>query len=137
MRESRMATKTSALRDWIEDEGTPIARRALILEGGASLCAYVGIPADHPLAGRNYDDMPLECHGGLTFGDAGSKRGPWPAGWYWYGWDYAHLGDITRYDRKYRTIDPDAHEWTVEEVEAEARQVMEQLKRLLLEEMVD
>lgn len=127
-----MRTKTGALRDWTEDEGTPLARRAIILDGPASICGYVGVPMGHPLAGKNYDDMPLDVHGGLTFASEGGRH--WPEGWYWYGWDYAHLGDITTYDLKYRkNPERDAHLWTVEEVEAETRGVMDQLRDMMAE----
>lgn len=121
--------KTIWLRDWTEDEGTPLARRGLIIERNGSFCAYVGVPSNNPLAGRVYDDMPLECHGGLTFGSEGGDGG-WPKGWYWYGWDYMHSGDRTTFWKK-------GHQWTVEEVEDEARQVMDQLRDLLAEAMVD
>src|SRR5688572_17088313 len=69
--------------------------RFLIMRGPAALCAYVGVPDSHPLAGQSYDDMPIQCHGGLTYGDNGGDK--WPKGWYWYGWDYAHSGDRSVY----------------------------------------
>lgn len=75
------------------DEGV----RFRITRGGASVCAYLGVPEDHPLAGHSYDLLPLECHGGLTF--AGKGDGKWfPTGFFWYGWDYAHCGDRSCYD---------------------------------------
>lgn len=77
------------------DEGC----RFVILRGPCSVCAYVGIPATHPLAGMNYDQVPLNVHGGLTFSDKGDFLGL--AGWWFYGWDYAHCGDFTVYDEKY------------------------------------
>jgi len=73
--------------------------RFLVMRGPASVVAYLGVPESHPLAGRAYDDLPLDCHGGLTFaGLGGGKRDAFPAGWYWYGWDYAHSGDRSFYD---------------------------------------
>lgn len=81
----------TVLKDWF-DEGV----RCLILRGPSALCAYVGVPIDHPLAGFNYDDVPLRCHGGLTFsakGD-GSMR---PKGFYWFGYDYGHCNDYAFY----------------------------------------
>ncbi len=127
-----MPTKTAALRDWIDDEGTPLARRALILAGPmGSPVAYVGVPSGHDLAGKSYDDIPLECHGGLTFADEGG-RGNWPAGWYWYGWDYAHSGDFMSFAPKLG-----GHRWTIEEVEAETRKVMDQLGILISESIAD
>jgi hypothetical protein len=109
----------NVLRDWTEDEGTPLARRALVSTGPCgNFVAYVGVPADNSLAGRDYDDMPLDVHGGLTFAAEGGRR-IWPAGWYWYGWDYAHAGDVIP---GIRSFDEHDKAWTVEEVEAEARQ---------------
>jgi len=68
--------------------------RFIVMRGPASLCAYLGVPSDHPLAGHNYDDLLVDCHGGLTFAGSGEN---WPTGWYWYGWDYAHAGDYCFY----------------------------------------
>ena len=31
-------------------------------------CGYVAIPRGHPWFERDYDDLPMQCHGGLTFG---------------------------------------------------------------------
>lgn len=99
--------------------------RYIIKRGPPALCAYVGVPADHPLAGFDYNNLPLDCHGGLTFAAEGSDLSTWPAGWYWYGWDYAHAGDRCFYDLKYEN-DPtwpkrnfEEKEWTVEDVRGE------------------
>ena len=73
--------------------------------------AYVKVPTGHPwtkhlkrkranvlikLSVRGYDAIPLEVHGGLTFGEL-IKKGQethqgFSPGW-WIGWDYAHVGD--------------------------------------------
>jgi hypothetical protein len=71
--------------------------RFMIIRGPMCLCAYVGVPNDHPLAGLDYDLIPLECHGGLTFGRAGG--GHVPKGFFWYGWDYCHFRDFAIYGR--------------------------------------
>ncbi len=45
---------------------------------------YVHVPSSHPLAGKHYDDVPVDVHGGLTFSeneDDGST---------WFGWDDCH-----------------------------------------------
>ena len=98
------------LKDWF-DNGV----RYLIMRGPAALCAYFGVPLDHPLAGFGYDDLPVDCHCGLTFGSEGDGEMR-PAGVYWYGWDYAHSGDKSFYDIEYGT-DRGDKEWTVEDVE--------------------
>ena len=72
--------------------GTPL--RALILRNDFCHCAYLGVPEDHWLA--NMQDLEFDCHFGLTFSGAGGD-GIRPAGWFWYGWDYAHYLDQLDY----------------------------------------
>lgn len=104
----------SILKDWF-DEGV----RCLIIRGPASICAYVGVQADHPLAGHNYDNIPVRCHYGLTF--SGEGDGTYrPKGYYWYGWDYAHSGDYCFYydSAPLKGFDhSDDKKWGVKEVE--------------------
>jgi len=91
--------------------------RYIIMRGTASLCAYVGIPLDHPLAGFNYNDIPLnDVHGGLTFGREGN--GLRPKGWFWYGWDYAHSGDLCFYSIEHPILRvcSDDEPWTIDKV---------------------
>lgn len=66
--------------------------RITVLRGPMSLCAYVGLPLAHPLAGRDCDDMAIDVHGGFTY--AGEGFGALERGLYWYGWDYAHAFDL-------------------------------------------
>ncbi len=67
--------------------------RVIILRGPCSLCAYIGVSENHPLAGHHYDDVPIEAaHGGLTYGRSGDGR-YLQVGYWWYGWDYCHSGD--------------------------------------------
>lgn len=87
--------------------------RFLVMRGPTSLCAYVGVPLDHPIAGMDYNDIDLQVHGGLTFGREGA--GTFPAGWYWYGWDYSHCDDKSFYDLKYNSS-RNGKPWTVEDV---------------------
>ena len=57
-------------------------------------CGYVGIPRGHKYYGEDYDDIPIYCHGGLTYG---SHNPNYPVanneGLYWIGFDCAHYGD--------------------------------------------
>lgn len=55
---------------------------------GGHLCGYIRIPEDSPYYQKHYDDVPIEAHGGLTYGrmdciDAG----------YWIGFDCSHCDD--------------------------------------------
>jgi hypothetical protein len=105
--------------------------RVLVMRGGASLCAYVGVPSRHALGGKHYDDLDLAVHGGLTY--AGEGHGRWPEGWYWYGWDYAHSGDYaTYYDTTgiFAHHQRQDHKWLPSEVIAEAQAVAVVFKAL-------
>jgi len=93
--------------------------RFIIMRGPASLCAYIGIPSEHPLANQSYDDLPVDCHGGLTFSSEGKEL--WPKGFFWYGWDYAHSGDHCFYDdeRIYKSVS-EGKKWLVKDVEEDS-----------------
>lgn len=58
------------------------------------LCGYVGIPKNHPLYGRNYDDdaVDIQVHGGLTYADSDED---WGGGLWWFGFDCSHGGDLS------------------------------------------
>lgn len=107
------------------DEGV----RTLIMRGRRALCAYVGIPLGHPLAGHNYDDIPIPCHGGLTYAGEGSE-GYRPVGFYWYGWDYAHFGDRAFFDFDFSSSFP-RQEWLVKDVESDMWEAVYDFKKLV------
>ena len=69
--------------------------RVQIVSGPFGPCVYLGLPLDHPLAGTSYSALNLDVHGGLTYGRAGEGGESRPADRWWWGWDYAHLGDLT------------------------------------------
>lgn len=102
--------------------------RFVIVRGPASWCAYAGIQKDHPLAGFGYDDlMGVNAHGGLTY--AGNGVTGVPDGYYWYGWDYAHAGDVSVYDHKYGKT-PDEHDWTLDEVIEDSWSALYDIKKI-------
>ena len=70
-------------KDWFEH-----GIRCLIIRGPCSLCAYVGIPKDHPLAAYGYNNIPLREHWWKTYDDSETE-----SGYYWYGWDYTRCDD--------------------------------------------
>lgn len=107
------------------DEGV----RFIILRGPNSLCGYLGIPTDHPLANRDYESIPVTAHGGLTFSKAGNGE-YLPANTYWYGWDYAHAGDRCFYDLKYPSHIQEK-EWTVELVESDSWQTLYEFGKVM------
>lgn len=90
--ELRQVPKGTILHDTFEE-----GLRFIVLKYTFHLCAYLGLPKDHPLSNHDYELLPINCHGGLTFGRLGDAK-PLPTGYYWYGWDYAHAGDFTFLD---------------------------------------
>lgn len=67
-----------------------IVRRSAIKEpyaeeehiSGGYLCGYIELPEGSPYADKNYDDIPIDCHVGLTFKEYNV-----------IGYDCAHSGD--------------------------------------------
>lgn len=57
-------------------------------------CGYVRVPLGHPWHGKDYDDIDVEVHGGLTFAemDADCHKGGEDNA-YWVGFDCAHYMD--------------------------------------------
>lgn len=108
--------------DWHED-----GVRCIITRGPAALCAYLGIPLEHPLAGKEYDDIPLSVHGGLTYAGVGDGKYR-PKGYFWYGWDYGHAGDASFHGR---FIAEDETEWTPDRVKSEVENALWDFTRLM------
>lgn len=70
---------------------------------GGHLCGYVQIPSDHPYHHKVYEDMEIDCHGGLTFGKESDAH--------WIGFDCAHMGDYTPSLGYFRKISPKMKSW--------------------------
>lgn len=77
-------------------------------------------------------DCALRCHGGLTFGDEGDDEYR-PKGWWWFGFDCAHSGDLLpaseAYWRKHnpKLVDRHATYRDVAYVRAQCERLAEQL----------
>ena len=108
-----------------------------IMSYGTHPCAYVSIPKDHPYYQKHYDDVNVDCHGGLTFSNKHNyikfNGQEMTLEWAeniqedcsWIGWDYAHLGDYFCSDR---FEEPGDKKWTTEEILQDCYDVIEQLK---------
>ena len=98
--------------------------RCLVLRGPAHVCAYIGVKESHPFYGKDYSDLNIDCHGGLTFASNGEDDSSWPSGWWWLGWDYGHYNDASLYNIKYESLT--GIEWTPEMVKREFPEVIAQ-----------
>jgi hypothetical protein len=74
----------------------------LIVRGPlGALCGYVGMPPGHPWHGKDYGEVDVSIHGGLTYAEACAghichvaKPGEPDEVW-WLGFDCAHAGDVS------------------------------------------
>lgn len=111
-------------------------------------CGYVGVDETHPFYGKNYDDLGVSVHGGLTFSDLCSPapndegichvpdEGE-PDNLFWFGFDCAHYNDLIPGMLKYRTesglsafsryTEREAYR-TLDYVQEQCRQLAAQLK---------
>lgn len=98
-----------------------------VLSLGTHPTAYVKIPKDNWLCTvKNYDDIPIECHGGITFradhlliADNQEIEGEF------IGWDYAHCTDYAPYYDE--VLSKDTHKWTTKEILEEVKEVCSQI----------
>lgn len=56
-----------------------------------TLCGYVGLGPGHKYYDKPYDDIPIECHGGLTFADKIPETGD---GCFYIGFNCCHYNDV-------------------------------------------
>lgn len=112
----------------ILDEGFFTGYHYCILSLGTHPCAYVEIPKDHKYYGKNYLDMNINCHGGLTFS---SQNGlpPIIENGFWIGWDYNHFYDYNGLFVNQLMMDfSNRKRWTTQEILDEVKSVIFQLK---------
>lgn len=105
-----------------------------IFNYGTNPAAYVGIPDGHPLRGnRRLIQTTISCHGGITLmenlrGAISRQNVPHLAeifgNQFVIGWDYAHYGDFS----PALVMCSEGKMWTTEEIFAEVKDVIEQLK---------
>ncbi len=106
-----------------------------------SWCGYVGVPSSHPDYQRNYNDVDVDCHGGLTYGDVCDNEHichvPQPGepdDLCWFGFDCNHCWDIApgsiMLDKKYgfqRGTDPMSDYRSLSYVRHQIEKLAEQL----------
>jgi hypothetical protein len=74
-------------KDYIEPD---TGLRGLVMRGTYGWCGYVGAPCASPLHGL--EELEFECHFGITYAGYGDGVHR-PAGYFYWGWDYAHYTD--------------------------------------------
>lgn len=96
-----------------------------IVSYGTHPCCYVFLPKEHKYYGKSYDEIDIDCHGGLTYSDNELIFNPLVNDDWVIGWDYAHYNDYMGY---YGSDSfENSKKWTTKELFEEVKQVIEQL----------
>jgi hypothetical protein len=105
------------------------------------LCGYVGVPGEHPWHGKDYNEVDVAVHGGLTFAGPCS-HGPEehaichvpgegePDDVWWLGFDCGHLYDRTNIRIPKALRDEGHFSWDEGRVYRDVSYVTEQVRRL-------
>lgn len=104
-----------------------------ILSLGTHPTAYIEIPKDNKIYKKDYREIDLYVHGGLTY----SRNFLWISeekkleGWF-IGWDYAHYGDYVGYELMFpeNLRIKEEKKWTTEEILEEVKDAISQLEVL-------
>ena len=102
-----------------------------VLSMGILPCAYVEIPKDSKYFNVDYDNIPIYCHGGLTYSEGflhtvatiDEER-------YFIGWDYGHYGDYMGFYNTRNNLLNLGKKWTTIEIIKECIDVIRQLVKL-------
>lgn len=117
----------------ILDEGYMECLHYCIVSLGTHLCAYIELPKEHKYYGKDYDDINVLCHGGITYiSDQGiiQKTNENHRDGFWIGWDYGHFDDYMGYEEAFPAhLRAGGKRWTTEEVLIQVKDVCVQLLR--------
>lgn len=111
------------------DAGKCFGYQYYILNLGTHPTAYVEIPSTHYCYQKQYDNIDINVHGGLTYSEKSlwiGKHGQIQESWF-IGWDYAHYGD---YVGLHIFSDEHQKKWTTKEIQKDVFSVCEQLKEM-------
>ena len=102
-----------------------------VINYGTHPCCYVKLEQDDQFFGHEYANIPIACHGGLTYSRKVLQLSSTEIdsdGW-WIGWDYSHTGDYVPYLEA--ILDKEdvnrLKKWSTEELIGECKNVIDQL----------
>lgn len=98
-----------------------------VLNLGTHPCAYIDV-TDTSLFGKDYDNIDIECHCGLTYARRNLQTID-KIGWF-IGWDYAHYCDFCGYELSFPgLLQSHGKMWTTKEIVDECKEVINQIKK--------
>lgn len=123
--------------DWTSD--TDPMPRLMLRNRMGGWCGYVGVLPGHPWHGKDYGDVPVEVHGGLTFSDGCEGDPPYrichiplpgqPDDVWWLGFDCGHFMDLLPGMPMFNDIEPPIYEYRTEAyVKAEVERLAAQVR---------
>lgn len=96
-----------------------------VLNLGTHPCAYIDV-TDTDLCFKDYSDIDIECHGGLTYAEEYLNTVD-KKGWF-IGWDYAHYCDFAGYELQFpEYMITNGKKWTTVEMVNECKGVIDQI----------
>lgn len=102
-----------------------------IVSYGTHPCAYIMIPQNNKYFEKDYEEIDINVHGGLTYSNCYlpfETRNSDNKSWY-IGWDYAHHGDYAGYEEKIpKEFRIGGKKWTTEEIKNEVREACYQIR---------
>lgn len=103
-----------------------------VISYGTHPCCYVALDSTHPYYEVFYDNIPVSCHGGLTFSEHGlidckNKNTLIPEDYWVIGWDYHHVGDFSGFNFGKNGYLGHSKKWTTEELIEECKNVIDLL----------
>lgn len=101
-------------------DGTYRGYEVRVISYGTHPCCYVKLDKGHKYNGKDWYDVNIGVHGGITFSEEVSNDHRWSDGW-WIGWDYAHAGDYFYYMN-------DGKRYTTEMLVEDIKNVVKQLE---------
>ena len=105
-----------------------------ILNLGTHPTAYVEIPRGNKLFRKDYDEIDIDVHGGLTY-SKDYLQDIKEEGWF-IGWDYAHAFDYCGlYEDDFPYINDGGKKWTTLEIFAHVTDVIDQIIKIEWEGM--
>ena len=106
----------------------------IIMRGPSSLCAYIGVPKDHPLSGKGYITVNLKCYCGLTYGNPTSPNNYKDSEHYYFGWHYDRENDYCfYYDHPILSKYDHSHykKWLLQDVEKDMEESIIHFKKTI------
>ena len=106
----------------------------VVISLGTHPCCYFRIPSGDKYSKYkdcDYDDIPLDVHGGITFKSDRLNTAEGFLYGCWIGWDYAHLGDYIEYTEELKKFNErDGKKWTTEELIRDCKDAIDQFIEL-------